>query len=104
MTDKTNETLYERALRVWGKEPQMLQVIEEMSELIKEILKNVNRKKDNTAEIIEETADVEIMLEQLKCCYDIKGEVEAYKAEKIKKIKEKTMMIIAVFGQENKTY
>ena len=89
MTDKTNETLYERALRVWGKEPQMLQVIEEMSELIKEILKNVNRKKDNTAEIIEETADVEIMLEQLKCCYDIKGEVEAYKAEKIKKIKER---------------
>jgi len=80
------ETLYERALRVWGKEPQMLQVIEEMSELIKEILKNVNRKKDNVSEIIEETADVEIMLEQLKCCYNIKEAVEDYKKEKIKKI------------------
>lgn len=34
-----------RALRTWGKEPQMMQVIEEMSELIKEILKNINRKK-----------------------------------------------------------
>ena len=83
------ETLYQRALRVWGKDPQMLQVIEEMSELIKEILKNVNRKKDNISEIVEETADVEIMLEQLKCCYDIKNEVEAYKAEKLKKIEER---------------
>ena len=31
--------IYKRALKTWGKEPQMLQVIEEMSELIKEILK-----------------------------------------------------------------
>ena len=61
---------YERALKTWGKEPQMLQVIEEMSELTKEILKNVNRHKDNINELIEETADVEIMLEQLKYCYN----------------------------------
>ena len=80
------EELYQRALRVWGKEPQMLQVIEEMSELIKEILKNVNRKKDNIDEIIEEAADVEIMLGQLKCCYDIADKVRAYKAEKLKVI------------------
>lgn len=83
------ESIYERALRVWHKEPQMLQVIEEMSELTKEILKNVNRKKDNVAEIIEETADVEIMLEQLKCCYKIREQVEAYKKEKLKKIEKR---------------
>ncbi len=83
------ENLYERALRVWHKEPQMLQVIEEMSELTKEILKNVNRKKDNVAEIIEETADVEIMLEQLKCCYQIADAVDAYKKEKLKKIAQR---------------
>lgn len=77
---------YERAVKTWGKEPQMLQVIEEMSELTKEILKNVNRKKDNLAELIEETADVEIMLEQLKCCYNIARQVADYKAEKLKKI------------------
>ncbi len=77
---------YERALKTWGKEPQMLQVIEEMSELTKEILKNINRKKDNVAEIIEETADVEIMLEQLKYCYNIHRQVEDYKAQKLQKI------------------
>ena len=81
--------IYKRALKTWGKEPQMLQVIEEMSELTKEILKNVNRKKDNIAELIEETADVEIMLEQLKCCYDIKDEVEKYKAQKLLKIEKR---------------
>lgn len=78
--------IYHRALKVWGKNPQMLQVIEEMSELIKEILKNVNRGKDNISDIIEETADVEIMLEQLKCCYNIKQKVENYKEQKLLKI------------------
>lgn len=81
--------IYERAIKVWGKEPQMLQVIEEMSELTKEILKNVNRKKDNIDELIEETADVEIMLEQLKCCYGIKSQVEEYKAGKLLKIERR---------------
>ena len=80
---------YERALAAWGKNAQMLQVIEEMSELSKEILKNVNRKKDNIAELIEETADVEIMLEQLKYCYDIKEQVESYKLNKLKQIDQR---------------
>lgn len=77
---------YERAVKVWGKDAQMLQVIEEMSELTKEILKNVNRKKDNVAELIEETADVEIMLEQLKYCFQIHQQVDEYKKNKLLKI------------------
>ena len=81
--------LYQRAIRVWGKEPQMLQVIEEMSELTKEILKNVNRRKDNIDALIEETADVEIMLAQLKCCYNIGKEVDAYKTDKLKLIEKR---------------
>ena len=75
--------VYEKALKLWGKDRQMLQAIEEMSELTKEILKNINRYKDNVGELIEETADVEIMLEQLKICYNIKQEVEDYKREKL---------------------
>ena len=86
MSEIDEQELYARTISVWGKEPQMLQVIEEMSELIKEILKNVNRKKNNVAEIIEETADVEIMLGQLKYCYDIEKQVKDYKAEKLKTI------------------
>lgn len=78
-----------RALQTWGEQPQMLMVIEEMSELMKEILKNISRKKDNIAAIIEETADVEIMLEQLKENYQIEEQVAAYKADKIKVIEQR---------------
>lgn len=84
MTDKKAE--YSRAIKLWGKHAQLLQCIEEMSELTKEILKNINRNKNNIAEIVEETADVEIMLEQLKICYDIEKQVEEYKAGKVEKI------------------
>lgn len=78
--------ILKRALETWGEQAQMLMVVEEMSELMKEVLKNINRKKDNIAEIIEETADVEIMLEQLKENYHIAEKVETYKNNKIKMI------------------
>ena len=83
------DPILKRALKTWGEEPQMLMVVEEMSELMKEVLKNINRKKDNIAEIIEETADVEIMLAQLKENYHIFEQVESYKKNKIKKIEER---------------
>ena len=75
-----------RALDTWGEEAQMLMVVEEMSELMKEVLKNINRKKNNLAEIIEETADVEIMLEQLKENYKIAEKVEAEVRENLYKL------------------
>lgn len=78
-----------RALETWGEQPQMMMVVEEMSELMKEILKNVCRHKNNIEQIIEETADVEIMLEQLKENYQIAEKVDAYKAEKIKLIEQR---------------
>lgn len=80
------KTLYARAARDWHKDPQMLQAVEEMSELIKEIMKNVNRKKDNTEQLAEETADVEIILGQLKYCCGIEDKVEDYKKAKLEKI------------------
>ena len=85
----SQKNIYQRTLEIWSDEHQILQTVEEMSELTKAILKNINRKKDNVAEIIEETADVEIMLEQLKCCYHITDQVEAYKKEKLKKIEKR---------------
>lgn len=78
-----------RALQTWGGQAQMLMVVEEMSELTREILKNVNRGKDNVAAIVEETADVEIMLEQLKENYGIAERVTVYKAEKLKQIERR---------------
>lgn len=55
----------------YSKEEQVLQTVEEMSELTKELVKNINRNKENETEIILEIADVEIMLAQLILIYDI---------------------------------
>ncbi|MBE6444229.1 MAG: hypothetical protein E7020_06175 [Alphaproteobacteria bacterium] len=80
------DPVLKRALKTWGEQAQMMMVVEEMSELMKEILKNICRHKDNIDQIIEETADVEIMLAQLKENYQIFDRVETYKTEKIKLI------------------
>ena len=58
----------------YGKDSQVLIAIEEMSELTKELCKYF-RRYDRKNEIIEEIADAEIMLEQLKCLFDIHTEV-----------------------------
>ena len=55
----------------YGKTSQVLQSIEEMSELIKELLKNINRNENNEKEIIQEIADVIVMITQLVMIYKI---------------------------------
>lgn len=74
------------ALDTWGEHAQMLMVVEEMAELQKEILKNINRKSDNIEDIIGEVADVYIMLEQLKMNYNIEDKVEKQIEHKLTKV------------------
>lgn len=62
------------ALEYYGNDPQVDVAIEEMSELIKELLKN-RRGKENRSMIADEMADVYIMLEQLKFIFGI-NEIE----------------------------
>ncbi|MDR1693956.1 MAG: hypothetical protein LBR70_02020 [Lactobacillaceae bacterium] len=74
------------ALETWGEQAQLLMVVEEMAELQKEILKNINRKQNNIENIIGETADVYIMLEQLKQNYNIEKAVEEQIEKKLKEV------------------
>lgn len=62
------------ALQKDGKQSRILIAVEEMTELSKELLKNVNRGKQNETEIAEEMTDVYILLEQLKDIYNISEE------------------------------
>lgn len=59
------EDVIRKAIDTYGNDAQLWMVIEEMSELSKEICK-FKRGKDNFLEIADEMADVYIMLEQLK--------------------------------------
>ncbi|MBQ9089946.1 MAG: hypothetical protein IJY58_02740 [Alphaproteobacteria bacterium] len=84
---KEYEALFDKAIQRWGVSAQLLMVLEEMSELQKEILKNINRGKDNLDAIIDETADVEIMLAQLKHIYQIQKQVEERIPVKLAKVR-----------------
>ena len=86
---KENEELtFLRALYTFGAAAQTRMVFEEFSELQKELCKNA-RGKDNTLEIAEEIADVQIMLEQMILLYDCAGEVKRFREAKVLRLAEK---------------
>lgn len=89
MINEKQEEILKKAINTWGERAQILMVLEEMSELQKEILKYINRGQNNIDGIIEETADVEITLEQLKYIFNIHKQVEKCKDVKIEKIKSR---------------
>lgn len=83
------DTIYNEAIKTWGRNPQLLVLLEEFSELQKEILKNINRGANNLDAIIDETADVLIMMEQLQRLYHIKEHVQKRIPEKLKKVEQR---------------
>ena len=83
---KTTELeIIQKAIIKNGVQAQVDVAIEEMSELIKALLKYRRGGSDNKlhADIIEEIADVEIMLEQLKIINLCDSEVEKIKEKKL---------------------
>ncbi len=84
------EETYRQAIEKWGAEEQICMVFEEMAELQKELCKKL-RGKENTIEIAEEIADVEIMLEQMKLLFDIEEGVEKYKKFKLERLEKRVI-------------
>ena len=74
---ETRKCVYEDAIALWGAENQEKMVVEEMSELTKEICKHW-RGRDNLDAIADEIADVTIMLEQLRMIYNLNDAVCAH--------------------------
>lgn len=67
------EELYKKALREWGNDSQINLAVEECAELIKVLMKHGRDLNGSTLdEILEELADVEIMVEQMKLIFDYK--------------------------------
>jgi len=93
-----SEDLYRKAIETWGVQLQLIMVFEECSELIKEICK-WERMKDNSNvdNILEEIADVEIMLEQLKYMFDYyqsdKNQLSMFELMKAHKLKRLEKML-----------
>lgn len=84
MTESSYRTLV-KAIDTYGCEAQIKMVLEEMSELQKEICKYW-RGRENVEAIAEEVADVEIMLAQLKMIFGIETSVKNITLRKIKRL------------------
>ena len=74
--------LYIAARNKWGADAQMIQLIEEMAELTIAIL-HKRRKVGLEESVIEEMADVEIMLEQAKLIVNQPKAFDRYKERKL---------------------
>lgn len=87
--------VYEHAIDRYGIKPQMLMVIEEMSELTKAICKLFRNPRDQEPSadqidaIAEETADVTIMLEQLRLILGINDNVCEHMDRKVERLAER---------------
>ena len=76
--------LYNKAIQKWGERSQVKMAIEECAELIKALAKYDRNNNGSTIdEILEEMADVEIMIEQLKIIFNYK-----YSNDTVDKFKE----------------
>lgn len=101
------ETL-EECIKVYGKEPQVDMAIEEMSELTKALLKHRRAEKNPAAwdyektrqDILEETADVIIMLTQIIMIYGGRGEVQRIIDDKVKRQKKRLAEAAKEAGQD----
>ena len=80
--------LYVLAIGKYGTQNQQLMVIEEMSELTKVILKGF-RDETNHDDLIDEIADVEIMIEQLKLMHNVNDDVSKRKKYKKKRLEKR---------------
>lgn len=82
------KTVFETAIMEYGAYAQSMMLLEEMSELQKEICKSY-RGKDNAEQIAEEIADVEIMLAQVKMIYGVAEDAEKWRNAKVKRLWER---------------
>lgn len=89
MKIKLESLLYRKIVSKYGLIPQLDQVIEESAELIQAINKLKRRKPNSLQNLIEEIADIEIMLGQLKYILKCTEKVEDKKNLKIIKLIKK---------------
>lgn len=80
--------VYQRAIMQWGDNHQAIVAIEELSELQKELCKYLRGNK-NVTNLIEEIADVEIVVEQLKIMFDCSQSVDEWKERKLERLEKK---------------
>lgn len=81
----TNKSILIQAIEAWGVENQINLAQEECAELIVALSHNWRGREAN---VVEEIADVQILLDQLKCIFGV-GAVEIAIDKKMERLKER---------------
>lgn len=98
MRDEVMDNIYQEAINAFGKHTQLILAMEECAELIQAISHHIRGRKHG-ASIVEEIADVEIMIGELKCVVS-PIEIDIIKNLKLQRL-EKRIMEATVKGQDN---
>ncbi len=86
--------LYRKAVEKWGLPLQLIMLMEESAELIQATSKVLRKYKKETTiwrGLVEEIADVEIMIEQIETCVsreNLRQRIETEKHDKLLRLKE----------------
>ena len=83
--------IYSQAASLWGSGNQVDMMIEEASELTKALLKfRREPSPEKMLDVVQEIADVEIMLEQMKLMFDrIDNNIEIFKKAKLERLQKR---------------
>lgn len=84
------EAIYRKALDKWGPDAQMGLVVEECAELIAAINKFGRNRATPLPALLEEIADVEIMIEQMHVIFD-SGLLDQAKHDKLARLAKRVM-------------
>ena len=91
VTRMSKRSLYERALKQWGKQFQLIMFAEEFSELFKLLSHKIRHIKKGPSynKLAEEFADMEIMLEQMQVMAGVKEvSIKEIKEKKLERLKD----------------
>lgn len=85
MEYEKRKQVYQKAITHYGDVAQVLKAVEEMSELIKVLVKDM-KMEESKDRLIDELADVSIMCEQLRMIYGVNNEVNVRMNYKLKRL------------------
>jgi NTP pyrophosphatase (non-canonical NTP hydrolase) len=87
MSHARDSEIYEEAVRQWGIDHNLWQLVEEMAELVVAI-SHGKRGRGKLVEVAEEVADVKILLALVEQIWNIGPEVETYRVAKMARLEK----------------
>lgn len=89
MPYEERRAVYEAAIEHYGQERQTLKAVEEMAELTKELAKSFIPNGTTLDKIVDEIADVTVMMEQLRIIFSVNDAVQERVAYKVKRLQHR---------------